>query len=355
MIDIAVIGAGMAGLACAQQLTQAGYSVVVVEKSRGLGGRVATRRLHGTIADHGACFLKPNDEFLSQFVESLCQRDILRIWEGEFVEQSGDAAGNIQPSSSQPRYIAPAGMSAIAKPLAQGLNVILNQRVIAINPTLNHQWYLTLSANNEFITAKALVIAIPAPQALELLEPLENNLIDIEFINQLRSVNFIPSISVMAGYPTTSQPLPPWQAFTLEQNPILGWIGFDSSKRLDASQPVFVVQSSANFATEHIDTEDLQPVGNQMLQTAAKLTELPWLENPEWLQVHRWRYAFPNNPLSAACLTAETPLPLVCCGDWCGGNLIPGAIKSGLAAAKYINQKMKNFGMQDSILGFSRD
>ena len=48
MTDIAVIGAGMAGLVCAQQLSQAGYSVVVVEKSRGVGGRVATRRLQGT-------------------------------------------------------------------------------------------------------------------------------------------------------------------------------------------------------------------------------------------------------------------------------------------------------------------
>ena len=49
MTDIAVIGAGIAGLVCAQQLSQAGYSVVVVEKSRGLGGRLATRRLHGIL------------------------------------------------------------------------------------------------------------------------------------------------------------------------------------------------------------------------------------------------------------------------------------------------------------------
>jgi renalase len=346
MTDIAVIGAGMAGLTCAQQLAQAGYSVVVVEKSRGLGGRVATRRLHGTIADHGACYLKPKDEFLSGFVESLCQRDILRVWEGEFVEKSGE-------SSSQPRYIAPAGMSAIARSLGQGLNVILNQRVIAINPTLNHQWCLTLSTNNEIITAKALVIAIPAPQALELLAPLENNSLDAEFIHQLQSVEFIPSITVMAGYPNSSQPLPPWQAFALEKDPTLGWIGFDSSKRLQTSQPVFVVQSSATFATQNIDTEDLQPVGNQMLQTAATSTKIPWLDNPEWLQVHRWRYAFPSHPLSQPCLTAKTPLPLVCCGDWCGGNMISGAMQSGLAAAKYVNHQMKNFVMdQNSLLRF---
>lgn len=57
MTDIALIGAGIVALVCAQQLTQAGYSVVVVEKSRGLVRRLATRRLHRIWADHGACQL----------------------------------------------------------------------------------------------------------------------------------------------------------------------------------------------------------------------------------------------------------------------------------------------------------
>ncbi len=76
MTDIAVIGAGIAGLVCAQQLSQARYSVVVVKKSRGLGGRLATRRLHGTLADHGACYLKPKGELFRRFVEILGDRAI---------------------------------------------------------------------------------------------------------------------------------------------------------------------------------------------------------------------------------------------------------------------------------------
>jgi renalase len=336
MKDVAIIGAGMAGLVCAQQLSQAGYSVLVVEKSRGLGGRVATRRLHDTFADHGACYLKPKDELMTQFVELLCHHDVLKVWEGVFIEKSALSDG-ITSEPTGGRYIAPQGMSSIAKFLAQGLNILLNQRVIAINQT-PEKWCLTLEQGNEEITAKALVIAIPAPQAFFLLQPLAS-IIDTKFLNKLASVEYFPSLSVMAGYSSTCQPLPEWNAVTLLSE-ILVWIGYDSSKRINASQPIFVVQSNLNFAQTHLETPDLQPVGQQMLQVAADAVKFPWLSNPEWMQVHRWRYAFPKNPLEKTFLTAETSLLLVCCGDWCGGNLIAGAMHSGIAAANQINSQL---------------
>jgi predicted NAD/FAD-dependent oxidoreductase len=59
------------------------------------------------------------------------------------------------------------------------------------------------------------------------------------------------------------------------------------------------------------------------------------------MQVHRWRYAFPTRSWNAAFLSAENSLPLVCCGDWCGGNLVEGAMLSGLAAASEINNQLQ--------------
>lgn len=170
MTDIAVIGAGIAGLVCAQQLSQAGYSVLVVEKSRGLGGRLATRRLHGTWADHGACYLKPKGELLGRFVE------ILRC---------------LTTSRFSTRGLS----SDIAKSLVPGLEILLNQRVIAITPTPENSWRLTLESSNEELTAKALVVAIPAPQTVMLLSPLGESVLDAVFLDNLRSVEFYPSIS----------------------------------------------------------------------------------------------------------------------------------------------------------------
>ncbi|WP_414520904.1 NAD(P)/FAD-dependent oxidoreductase [Umezakia ovalisporum] len=334
MTDIAIIGAGMAGLVCAQRLTQAGYSVLVVEKSRGLGGRLATRRLHGTWADHGACYLKPKGELFRNFVKSLSDRHILKVWTDE-----------TQPNFA-PRYVAPGGMSAIGKFLAQGLQIQLNQRVTAINPTTNNSWCLTLESN-EKLTAKALVIAIPAPQAVTILAPLAEDVLDKAFLANLSSVEFSACISAIAGYPATSQPLPHWQDRKFTDDAVLGWVGLDSSKRPHPQQPVFVLQSSANFAQIHLESSDLQSVAQDMLQQAAQSLGLPWLATPEWMQVHRWRYAFPSRPWPNPVLSGKTSPPLVCCGDWCGGYLAEDAMISGLAASVEINHNLSQLPLSD--------
>jgi renalase len=69
MIEVAVIGAGIAGLTCAQKLQQAGKSVVLIDKSRGLGGRLATRRLAGTHADHGVCYLQAKGDRFQHWID----------------------------------------------------------------------------------------------------------------------------------------------------------------------------------------------------------------------------------------------------------------------------------------------
>ncbi len=337
MTNIIVIGAGMAGLVCAQQLTQAGYSVKVIDKSRGVGGRVATRRLHDTKADHGACYIKPKGEILQRLVKLLVSKGDLEIWTETLHIQDNFSSAIAHSPSSLP-YIAPEGMNAIAKFLAQGLKIHRGERVNKISLTSENQWHLTSETNKEF-TASSVVVAIPAPQAVMLLES-SAELLNNDFIEKLRSVEFYPALTVMAGYPDSSQQ-PEWKAITFKNNPVLGWIGLDSSKRKNPTQPHFVIHSSADFAEKYFESEDLHEVGKEILENAAFNLNLSWLNNPQWMQVHRWRYAFPKTPLEQPFLAAETSSPLVCCGDWCGGNLIESAMLSGIAAAEYINSQLQ--------------
>ena len=337
MTDIAVIGAGMAGLVCAQELTQAGYSVIVIDKSRGVGGRVATRRLFDTKADHGACYIKPGDELSQRLITLLAQKGDLEVWTDKLYVQE-NSSSPIANSSLYLPYTAPKGMNVIAKFLAQGLNIHRGQRVCKILLNSQNQWHLTSETSQEF-TASSVIVAIPAPQAVMLLETLAENLLDNKFLEKLRSVEYYPAITVMAGYADSSQQ-PEWKAITFKDNPVLGWIGLDSSKRKNPVQPHFVIHSSADFAEKYFESE-LQQVGQQILANAASDVNLQWLKNPQWMQVHRWRYAFPKTPLQQTCLPAETSSSLVCCGDWCGGNLIEAAMHSGIAAAEYINSKLQ--------------
>ncbi len=347
IFDVVIIGAGIAGLTCAQTLQKAGQNIVILDKSRGVGGRVATRRIQTTHADHGACYLSPaQDPNLQGLIHQMLAQGILQVWTDTVHEFSPDSG--LQPAPTrQPRYVAPAGMSAIAKFLTPNLDLRLNHLVTRL--TLNADHWECAIAQEPPICAKAIVLAIPAPQAAALIpssaDPSATEY--REFMAQLTSVDFFPSLSVMAGYSRDraaawQQDYPQIRAITLPNDPVVSWLGFDSSKHAPSlestpadTEPVFVLQSSAAFAVLHLDTADLQPAAAQMLAQAARQFA-PWLETPTWMQIHRWRYAFARSPLSTAYLAAPTVLPLVCGGDWCGGRKVEDAYLSGQAIAKHL-------------------
>ena len=278
-------------------------------------------------------------ELLQRLINLLAQKGDLEVWTDNLHVKNHASPLVDNPQSSLP-YIAPEGMNVMAKFLAQGLEINRGQRVKKISLNSQHQWHLTSETNQEF-TASSVVVAIPAPQAVMLLESLSENILDNKFLEKLRGVEYNPAITVMAGYPNSSQQLPEWKAIAFKNNPVLGWIGLDSSKRKNPIQPHFVIHSSADFAEKYFESEDLQQVGREILEHAAINVNLSWLNNPEWIQVHRWRYAFPKTPLQQSCLPADISSPLVFCGDWCGGNLVESAIVSGIAAAEYINSKLQ--------------
>jgi len=326
--NVVVIGAGMAGLICAQKLQHQGINVTVLEKSAGVGGRMATRRLQGNWADHGAQYLSAHGEAFERFIHKLQNLGIVTEWTNNIHQLTPEGLQPPDPAMIYPRYTCPQGMTAIAKYLAQDLEqVLLDTRIIAVE-VQGQQWLLTTETQNQFV-ADAIVSTLPAPQFLALFQDLPAP----EFVKAIQSVKFNPNITIMAGYAVSPELLPSWQAVRCMDDSILSWVSFDSTKHPhQAAQPVFVLQSTAEFARQSLEEGDLQKVGTPMLQRAGEFLD-PWLRDPEWWQVHRWRYALVDEILGVDCLVTTVPLPLVCAGDWCAGKNVEGAYTSGLAAA----------------------
>ncbi|MBW4473462.1 MAG: FAD-dependent oxidoreductase [Stenomitos rutilans HA7619-LM2] len=350
--DVAIVGAGMAGLTCAKQLHQAGDRVVILEKSRGVGGRIATRRLHETLADHGTCYLTLKGKAFRALLEPMLAAEILQVWTDTVHTLNPDGTLSESPEAERyPRYVAPAGMTAIAKSLASGLDIRFSHLVQSLTLVDDAYWSLATQRTNsdqtttaETLTARAIVLAIPAPQAVALLQTLPSDRLTESFLQQMQNVTFNPCLSVMAGYLSDRQQdwdsqYPNVRSLTFVKDGNLAWLGVDSSKRVSSPQPVFVVQSTAAFAEPYLDAIGLQAAGHQLLKRSAERL-VPWLAKPDWLQVHRWRYAFAKTPLTTPYLAATTLIPLVCAGDWCGGMKVEQAFLSGLAVAEYIRQAL---------------
>lgn len=354
MWDAVVIGAGLAGLTAAQQLRQTGYQVLVVEKSRGLGGRLATRRVGEQPVDHGCRYLQPMQASRSEFLAPLLAAGVLRPWHPQ-VYQLNAAGELLTKPEAEPCYVAPRGMTAVAKDLAIGLPINHLCRVTAIrfnDPCWQVQWE-TAEGTVETAVAQGVIAAIPAPQILPLLGP-DHQPAGIQHLKQqLAAVQFDPVITVMAGFGemapppfptdlslTSANPNPARQGWIVEGqgHAAVRWAGLDSSKRGLSAKPVVVLHSTPTFAAAYLEDHDLTDAGQALLKAAAPLGN--WLENPDWVQIHRWRYGFVERPFFRQILYHPDRPGLIASGDWCGGLNAEAAYTSGQKAATALIQTL---------------
>ena len=325
--DVVVVGAGVAGLSAARALRAAGANVLVLEKSRGLGGRSATRTVQGNRVDHGAQYFTVRDEAFKAQVDAWLETGDLAVWSHGF--HTLDEDGFHAPDGGHPRYVFPAGMNTFGKLLAENLEVNRETRVTGLKPR-GDVWQLETNADGATFEAHTVLLNLPPEQALELCAAhLETGLRET-----LQGVVMQPCFSLMAGFDTDSKP--EWRGvkFALGDNP-LAWVAHDSSKRVllgdTPEKTALVAHSTPEFAREQyaLPLEEVEA----LLLTALRDLD-PRFSAPLWTSLQRWRYAMAIRSADERCLRQGS---LLFCGDWCGGNKLEDAYLSGLAAASALS------------------
>ncbi|MBA3580832.1 MAG: NAD(P)-binding protein [Gammaproteobacteria bacterium] len=320
--SVAVIGGGLAGICCATALSASVTDVTVFEASDEVGGRLRSLVIDGVAADYGAqYFTARSDEFTEQI--KIWRDDwLVDEWQGWLVDlHNGQAISHVDNVA---RYVGRPQMQVMVSALAESCNVRCGVTVDVIKRE-QQRWSLA-AAGIELGKFDAVVLAVPAPQAMALLN------VWPEAQQELAAVEIMPCWSLALQF---AEPLAVGYdgAYVLESP--LAWIARDSSKPersgADTGPEIWILQASPEWSEMHSHLSQSE-VSALLVAAFCQATQisLPALERQ---RLHYWPYAQTVRPLGAAYLYSPA-LQLGICGDWCLRGRVEAAFQSADALAK---------------------
>lgn len=325
---IAIIGAGLAGLSAAKEL-ESRAEVTVFDKSRGVGGRLATRYADPYKFDHGAQYFTAKTDAFKTFIKPLEEKGLIARWNANFVEfDNGAIVQERQWDSNFPHYVGVPKMNEIGKYLAHDMDVKLGTQIAAIERG-NDKWILKDSNDNEYPNFDWVIVATPSHQAV--------NILPQNFVHKVAvsNIKMQGCFTLMLGL---SEPLElGWEA-ALVKNSNLSWVSVNSSKPNRSKEYSLVVHSSNYWADENIDA-DKTWVQEQMLAELSALIKQDIQPKLIHNVLHRWRYANVAKQETDGFLIDNTN-KIAACGDWLVQGRVEAAFTSGHTLAKEISKML---------------
>lgn len=313
-----VVGAGVSGLISARELQSAGWRVVVLDKGRSVGGRMATRRVGEATLDHGAQFFTVRSERFATLNEEWLQAGAAKEWGRGFARPDGEPGRD-----GYPRYRGARGMTSILGYLARGLDVRVGEKVVEVNSSGGAWEVLCESGLRE--QAASLLLTAPVPQSLALAES-GNFELGAEVRAQLEAVSYGPCLALMAVLDGPGE-VPAPGGVQIKGEP-LDWVG-DNRQKGVSEVPAVTIHAGPEYSRDHFEDSEEEVTVN-LLSLAER-----WLgSRPVETSLARWRYSWVENPHPEPCLPAHEDPPLVFCGDAFGQPKVEGAALSGLAASE---------------------
>ena len=324
MRRVAVIGAGLAGLSCAQALRAHGRDVTVFEKSRGPGGRLSTRRTELAQYDHGAQYFTVRDPLFASFIEQRLADASVAVWHPKMAKKVDETW-----------YLGTPGMSALGRAQARDLDLRTEMRVSGVVRIEEH-WSVQIEDGQAFDGFDAVVVAVPNEQAAPLLKPIAPL-----WAEALTQIPLQPCWTLMFS---TADPLTEFDAGLPESSPV-GWWARNSSKPgrpVQAGRHDWVVQAQSEWTAMHVDG-DKAVVSQALLDAFAQVVGAATIEPIEPPMVHRWLYARRTPGLPVLNEPWWQPeIGLGACGDGLSHSRVEQAYLSGRHLADTMIQSISS-------------
>lgn len=318
----AVVGAGVAGLVAARRLVEAGWGVVVWEKSRGPGGRTATRRTAlGGAYDHGAPSFGARDPRFLALLASARAAGTLDAYTPQ-VGQVG-ASGLIARPAGAARWVGVPGMSAFAGWLSQGLDVRPGRRVHGVGGAPPGV-VLTLDDGARTQPFDVALVTVPGPQAAPLLQAAP------QLAARAAQLAYSPCIAVMLAL--ASSVARPFDALRFTEGP-LAWAVRGDAKPGRGPAQTWVLYATADWSADRLEQDPEQTSAELLAAFARGVGAMPAIL--ESLPM-RWRYARASAGAGGPRALFDPQAGLGLAGDALAGHRVEDAFLSGLALAEAV-------------------
>jgi renalase len=313
---IAIIGAGISGIVLADKLA-ASNEVTVFDKSRGIGGRMATKRTDDYQFDHGAQFFTAKSEEFKEFCHKAKQENIIEDWQCRFVEIVGNNIDLKPQFKNHPHFVAKPQMNNLCKYIGKDLNILLNQQIESINFD-NQKWSFKTTNNKIFENFDYLFLAIPSHQAIKLIPK------NFKYFDLVANIKMSSCFTLMLGFKDGLEM--DFDAALVTES-IISWISINNSKPERPKGFSLVINSSNEWADKNIE-KDLEVVKKEMIATLRKIIAFD-IDDIDCQNIHRWKYANAKSRQGEKSLF-DSNLNLGICGDWLSCGRVENAFLSGL-------------------------
>lgn len=307
-LSYAIVGAGMAGAVLARRLAAAGHAVVILEKSGGTGGRLATRRTDFGTFDHGAQYVSARSKDLRALIANLQADGATAAW------HPGDA--------DHARFTGLPGISGLVKPLLKDITVVNRFEVASVARAGDH--VQAVSTDGDRRSFDHLIVTAPSPQAHRLLADID------PVFGQLGTVRYAPCWTAMFTFDRRQESLPDTHRGGGED--VIGWLVRENARPGRSGNERFTVQAGPSWSRANLELDKPEAAAHLLTALGALY---PGLDAPVHAVAHRWRYSLVEVPLGQPFLaTADRRISV--CGDGMLGGKVEAAHDSAAALADHL-------------------